>query len=178
MTTTNTFQGYDGNIKKPTSRVTQPPGGISQVFSGYNEEPEENKNRRTNKSSAPVNAAPQQTPERATAVKQDVNSRSRVFGDAYDPSTDKKRLPQKGNQATTAELYRDVRPKPKKHGAYNPITGEAYDEEEDEKEKGEEENGKQDGSGETVQHDQKQQQQGNFPTRVKQPPGGKSTALW
>ncbi|KAK3606407.1 hypothetical protein CHS0354_042057 [Potamilus streckersoni] len=127
MTTTNTFQGYDGNIKKPTSRVTQPPGGISQVFSGYNEEPAENKNRQTNKSSAPVNSAPQQAAERATAVKQDVNSRSRVFGDAYDPSTDKKRLPQKENQATTAELYRDVRPKPKKHvSTYNPITCEAY----------------------------------------------------
>jgi hypothetical protein len=165
MTSANFFNGYAAD--KPTSRVLNPPGGRSNnIFGGY-EEPVK-----------PVQLTPQQE---ARNNKAHQSGDGNLFGGKpANPITGE------SNQA---------KPKNQRSG-FNPITGQSYgDEDSDRQNRVDKHEAKQakeasDKAAEVTaaasvklaEEQERQQQIQNKPihtsTKVHQPPGGKSTALW
>jgi hypothetical protein len=190
MTSANFFNGY--TTDKPTSRVSNPPGGRSNnIFGSAAHQSEEDQHQqlkqealanKTNQNSHFDSSAPVPTETATKDCHRVVNNTDRQKSSVFQD-----------------DAYRSYNPKQSKRTGFNPITGKSYEDEEVERQKQQQqykhnqdekkehelqEHNKQEQKQQAHQDQQKimnQQEQSkevHTSSRVSQPPGGRSTKLW
>lgn len=168
MTSANFFNGYAP--EKPTSRVLNPPGGRSNnIFGGYEEDTKAKQAQLTPQQEAKNNKAHQ-------------SGDTNIFGAGG-----------KSNNPIFGESNNSQASKPKnQRSGFNPITGQSYGDEDNDRQKSMDKHEEKvqakivsDKAADVAtkvadeqQHQQVQSKPVHTSTKVHQPPGGKSTALW